>query len=379
MRIFLLSIYAQIFLNAYILWRGYQALPPKRIVRIPFILFFVFELLLYSFGYIFYKDLPDGILYPIMMICNTWFIASIYIGLGIIGLDLVRLSNHIHPWYPEIVKKKWTSIKVILFFVFVFSVIGLMIKAYHNAMYPEVRHVNIQCSKKVEGKDHLTIGLISDLHIGGSVGKKSVQRFVALCNAEHLDMVVIAGDIIDYESLSAEKNHIEEDLQQLQAPLGVYITLGNHEYRANRYAKLRWLNQTGGILLVDSVAMPDSTFYLIGRDDVINRNRASMESLMVGLDLTKPVIVIDHQPKYVEDIIKNQCDLGLFGHTHNGQYWPAPLFLKFILKYPYGYFKKDDTHIYVSSGIGFAGPPYRIGTRSELVVLHVTFANEQSF
>ena len=373
MKVFLNAIFGQILINAYIIWRGYQALPPKRTLRTPFIFFFVLELLLYFTGYSFYKDLPDPVLHFIMLICNSWYIASIYIALGLFLLDLIRLSNRIRPWFPEILKKHWSAIKLSLFPVFILCITGLMIQGYQHANYPVVRHVTIHIPKVAEGRDSLTIVLMSDLHIGEFIGKKNVQRFVELCNAENPDLVVLAGDIMDYESRHAEKQRIEDDLQRLNAPLGVYLVLGNHEYRANRFAKLRWLAKTGGILLLDSVAMPDSAFYLIGRDDVINVQRASLETLMQGLDLTKPVIVVEHQPVFAGEAVENECDLALYGHTHNGQYWPVPHLLKLVFEFPYGYFTKGSSQIYVSSGIGFAGAPYRVGTRSELVVLHVSF------
>ena len=69
----------------------------------------------------------------------------------------------------------------------------------------------------------------------------------------------------------------------------------------------------------------------------------------------------------------NGIDLTLCGHTHNGQFWPYPLVMKLVYECPYGYYRKASSQFYVSSGIGFAGPPYRVGTRSELVVLHIRF------
>jgi predicted MPP superfamily phosphohydrolase len=69
----------------------------------------------------------------------------------------------------------------------------------------------------------------------------------------------------------------------------------------------------------------------------------------------------------------NNVDLSLHGHTHNGQIWPYSLFLQLVFECPYGYYRKGNTQFFVSSGIGFAGPPYRIGTSSEIVVLHVRF------
>ena len=65
-------------------------------------------------------------------------------------------------------------------------------------------------------------------------------------------------------------------------------------------------------------------------------------------------------------------DLGLPGIPY-GQLWPYPLLLKAVYEKAYGYHKKGDSHFYVSSGIGIAGPPYRVGTDSELVVLHIRF------
>ncbi|MDR2233328.1 MAG: metallophosphoesterase [Tannerella sp.] len=377
MKVFLTALYAQIFLNAYIFWRGYQALPPGKTVRIPFILIFAVELSLYFTGYIFHKDLPDTFMYLILLICNTWYIASLYIAMGLIALEVTRfILRRCSGSYGLKVLSAYTlhksRIKLSLFIIFIAVVTGLMVNGYGNAVNPVVRYVDVRISKPLQDREQLTVAMMSDLHIGEFVGKKNVQRFVELCNAEHPDMVIINGDIIDYESRQAEQWHIEDDLQQLRAPLGVYLTLGNHEYRANRMAKIRWLNKTGGILLKDSVVLPDSTFYLIGRDDAINRKRASLETLLKGVDMSKPVIVIDHQPGAAREVIDNQCDLGLFGHTHNGQYWPAPLLLKLAFEFPYGYYVENDTHLYVSSGIGFAGQPYRIGTRSELVVLRIT-------
>jgi predicted MPP superfamily phosphohydrolase len=153
------------------------------------------------------------------------------------------------------------------------------------------------------------------------------------------------------------------------------MALGNHEYRANRFAKLKWIEKAGIQLLVDSVyCPPDSSFYLVSRDDYINhKKRATLTSLMQGVDMSKPVILLDHQPNRLNEIAMNNIDLSLHGHTHNGQVWPYSLFLQLIFECSYGYYRKGNTQYFVSSGIGFAGPPYRIGTSSEIVVLHIRF------
>ncbi|MDR1335367.1 MAG: metallophosphoesterase [Tannerella sp.] len=373
MRVFLQAIFGQVLLSGYLLWRGQQALPRGKKWRLPFVSLFVLEWILYFSGYFFHDLLPDSLMIPILLICNTWYIASMYLVMGMLLPELILLTGRRWKRYPEIVRRHWQGIKRTFALLLVAGVTVLMISAYRQVACPVVTHVNLHIPKAVEGRDSLTVALMCDMHFGEFVGKKQARHYVSLCNAQHPDLIVLAGDLIDYESLIVEQLHIEDDLRQLTAPLGVYLILGNHEYRANRHAKLRWMKKTGGVLLVDSVAMPDSAFYLVGRDDAVNPKRAALHTLMKGLDLSKPVIVLDHQPVSFNEIMMNRADLGLHGHTHNGQLWPYRLLLKFVYECVYGYYRKGDAQFYVSSGIGCAGAPYRTGTRSELVVLHITF------
>ncbi|MCD7932878.1 MAG: metallophosphoesterase [Tannerellaceae bacterium] len=373
MKVFLQSIFGQLLLTPYIFWRVYQAIPPRKSWRIPVILFFVLEILLFFTGYFLYDILPEKVVIGIFYICNTWYIASLYITMALLLLDFLRLTNRWWKWFPKIVTKNWNRVKLICFFTVLLAATGLMFKAYCNVIYPVVRHVYLDIPKKESTRDRLTIAMMSDLHIGEVIGKKLVQRYVDLANAEKPDMIVLVGDILDYESRYAEMAEIEHDLRMLNAPLGVYMVFGNHEYRANRHAKIRWFEKTGATLLVDSVVMPDSTFYLIGRDDMVNRKRESLVSLLQEVTEDKPVIVLDHQPWQINEMVMNGIDLGLHGHTHNGQLWPYPLLMKFIYEVPYGYYQKGPSQFFVSSGIGVAGPPYRVGTRSELIMLHIRF------
>lgn len=373
MKVFLQSLVGQLLLSPYLFFRGYQAMPPKRSWRLPYIALFVAELLLFFTGFFFHKHLPDSVFVPIMYICNSWYIASLYITQFLIGLELLRLSQRFLKWFPKWVVAHYARIKLGLFFLIPLCVIALMIEGYRRVMNPVVTHVYLHIPKEAPGRDSLKVVMMSDLHIGEVIGKKQVQRFVAMSNAQEPDLVVLVGDIMDHESRFAEKAHIEDDLRQLQAPLGTFIVNGNHEYRANRNAKRKWLMKTGGTLLIDSVVLPDSSFYLIGRDDFINKKRKPLRELMKNTDPSMPSIVLDHQPWSFAEIAMNKADLGLHGHTHNGQLWPYPLLMKLIYEKAYGYLKKGDTQFYVSSGIGVAGPPYRIGTVSELVVLHLSF------
>lgn len=374
MTVFLQAIYGQVFLTCYIFWHAYHALPPTKGWRTGLLLLLVAQWLLYFTGFFFRKELPDEVFIPILRICGTWYIAAIYLSLGLFVLDLVRLSNRLVPWYPPALRNHWTAVKQTLCGLYLLGIAALMGYGHYQATHPLVKHVQVRIPKQVAGRDSLKLVLMSDLHVGELIGKKQTAQFVALCNQQQPDLVVIAGDVVDYESHYAAKQRIENELQQLQAPLGVYMVLGNHDYRANREAKRRWFKQTGATLLVDSVAMPDSAFYLVGRDDAINKYRTPLRSLLQAIDTTKPVLVIDHQPRMLYEAAMNQADLCLHGHTHKGQFWPYSWLLDtFIFKHFYGLYQIGQTQFFVTSGIGYAGIPYRVGSRSELIVLHIVF------
>lgn len=116
MKVFIQSIVAQILLNPYIFWRGYQAIPPKKSWRIPYILFFILELSIFFFGFTFRNVLPDSVMIAIQYICNTWYIASIYITLSLLGLEVLRLSNRFFHWFPGWITSHWKQTKLVLFF-----------------------------------------------------------------------------------------------------------------------------------------------------------------------------------------------------------------------------------------------------------------------
>lgn len=372
MKVFIQSIYGQILLTAFIAWRGYQVVPPRRSWRIPYLLFFILELGLFLFGYFFRKDLPDAVMIPLMMVCNTWYISSVYLTLGLLVLEALRWSDRFFGWLPGFIRRNRLIAARLAFAALLIGVAFLMRHAYHTVMNPTVKHVYLTLPKGNSQRDSLKIAMMSDLHIGETIGKELVQKYVGLCNAERPDLVVLVGDIMDYESRFAENMKAEEDFHRFHAPLGVYIVNGNHEYRANIHAKRRWLRKAG-TLLVDSVVSPDSTFLLIGRDDFVNKRRAPLHKLLETQDTTLPTIVLDHQPESFAEMRLNQIDLGLHGHTHNGQLWPYPLVMRLVFECPYGYYQKGPTQHYVSSGVGCAGPPYRVGTNSEIVILHLTF------
>lgn len=89
--------------------------------------------------------------------------------------------------------------------------------------------------------------------------------------------------------------------------------------------------------------------------------------------MTKPVILLEHQPYELSIAQQLGVDLMVSGHTHHGQVFPGNLITKAIYENDWGYVKNGDMHSIVTSGFGFWGPPIRIGTRSELISIRVQF------
>ena len=165
---------------------------------------------------------------------------------------------------------------------------------------------------------------------------------------------------------------MQEELSQLQAPLGIYMVPGNHEFISGIEKCIPFLEQTPIRLLRDTVITLPNGLQLIGRDDRSNRKRLPLETLMKQTDPTKPTFLLDHQPYHLSETEKAGIDIQFSGHTHHGQIWPITLLTDYLFEQSYGYRQWGKSHIYVSSGLSLWGPPFRIGTNSEFVLFNIT-------
>ena len=215
--------------------------------------------------------------------------------------------------------------------------------------------------------------MLSDLHLGYHNRKAEWQRWVKMINAENPDLILVAGDIIDGYVRPLNDEDMAADFHQLKAP--VVACLGNHEYITGIDKALDFYQRAGITLLRDStLTMGD--LLIVGRDDRSNRNRKTTEQLLAGTDRNKFIILLDHQPYNLDESKKNGVDFQLSGHTHEGQVWPISLVVHGMYEDAWGFLQKGDTRYYVSSGLGIWGGKYRIGTRSEYIVVTITGNND---
>lgn len=273
-------------------------------------------------------------------------------------------------------------------------VLGLSAWGAYNARIIQVTPYEITVNKDGGRLENLNVVLAADLHLGYNIGTAHMMQMVDKINEQNADIVVFAGDIFDneYEALDDPEELIAV-LQKIQSKYGVYACYGNHDVEEKILAGFtfggnkkkessiqmdEFLERAGIHLLQDEAVLIDDSFYLYGRPDAqrpgrgINMRKTAAE-LMGELDTEKPVIVIDHEPKELQELADAGVDIDLCGHTHDGQMFPANLITALMWENSYGYLKKDHMHTIVTSGVGLFGPNMRVGTIAEICPITVYF------
>ena len=252
---------------------------------------------------------------------------------------------------------------------------------------------DISIDKKAGKLDSLNVVLIADLHLGYNIGCRQMEQMVEKINAQDPDLVVVAGDIFDneYEALE-DPDRLAEILRGIQSKYGVYACYGNHDIQEKILAGFtfggkekkessvkmdEFLEKAGITLLRDEYVLIDDSFYLYGRPDYERPGRGiderkSAQEITADMDLSLPVLVIDHEPGELQELADAGVDADLCGHTHDGQLFPGNLTIKLMWENACGYLKKGDMHSIVTSGVGLFGPNMRVGTKSEIcdIMMH---------
>jgi hypothetical protein len=260
-------------------------------------------------------------------------------------------------------------------------IVILLVWGSRNAWSPVVRKYTLQIDKQPEGLDRLRIVVASDIHLGNIVGKRHLRRLVAHTQALNPDVILLPGDVIDDSIEPFVRNRLHEWLKRLKAKHGVFAVLGNHEYYGGQIEPyVERMREIGIPVLRDELAeIADGAVIIAGRKDRTAESmdpdgRMTVEQLLSQADRTKPIILMDHQPYQFDLAAKAGADLLICGHTHRGQFAPNHLITRRLFELDWGYMRKDRMHVVVSSGFGSWGPPIRLASRSELILIELAFS-----
>lgn len=354
--------------NYYVFYRAWMIIPTSTVARIVLILLAVIlvgsMILTFTLGEFF----PIGLTSVFYKIGTSWFFILIYFLIFNLLTDLIRVTRLIpKDTLNHYTQDNWLSFALMIGFVSL-----LMFCGFLKYRIKEKVDLPISVNKILSTENNtLKVVAISDLHLGYNIGKEELQGWIERINKENPDVILIAGDVVDNSIRPVLADSLASDLRTLKSRYGVYAVLGNHDYMAGVKEVDTFLKDANIKLLRDETVFVDSAFYVIGRDDKTNQDRKALDQLLVGVDKTKPLILLDHQPYNLEQAEQNNIDFQFSGHTHRGQIWPISLITDAIYEKSYGYLRKSNTDIYVSSGIGIWGGKFRIGTQSEYVVINI--------
>lgn len=379
MTVYFYALFVHLSLNVYIFLKGIRLLEEKKTWRALFASLFIIEFTLYLVGLLLYPILPLHIVRFLWLMGSTWMVFIFYMTLMWLIIDVGMYLNRRKTFVGRYLSNHPRNSGALFFTITTLSIAAIMYIGNLKFRHPVVTEQKITINKSAGNISSMKIAMISDLHLGYLIDKRYTKKYVDLIMEQNPDLILFVGDIIDAEIDPLINQNMKEDFLRLQAPYGVYACTGNHEFRYQAEAKINWLNNDANIqLLRDSAVLIDSSFYLVGREDFVLPSPANLSTILTNykVDKSLPVIVLNHTPNNLDEEMENGADLALYGHTHEGQIFPFNIFTRIIFEVASGYKQKEDTHVFVSSGVGLSGPQYRIGTKSEIVVLDVTFEGE---
>ena len=371
--VYLYSVLCCLFLFPYLGWRAGQVLGPR--LRRVFWGLLVLIFVLFSIALLTHRRFEADWMSAVMNGSVYIFFSTMYATAVVVGVNVLRyIDARTLKLYASARPTVKQGVKVIAFIATLAVFFTTMVIGHRNVRYPRVIYQKYTVKRLVpEGaqpEKRMRLVFFSDLHIGEAMTPDYIARAVKLIQDQQPDLILCGGDFIDHRAVYAYDPRVMASLRSLHAPMGVYYVLGNHEYRDDLEANIRWVSEVGGTLLRDSIAFPgNGPLTLIGRDDWVNGDRKPFEVIANEADpLRGPVVLMEHTPASIDSIGDSPVDLILCGHTHGGQIWPGQLMVWWRYGMVSGTRPVGEREVCISSGVGSAGATYRIGTRSEIRV-----------
>lgn len=215
-----------------------------------------------------------------------------------------------------------------------------------------------------------TVALVTDLHLGSVRSARFARSVVAKLQSLQPDAVFISGDLFDGPEANPDK--LIEPWKTISAPAGIFYVTGNHEEFGDR-ANLIAAVQRVGIRVLNNEKVDVHGLQIVGVHDGEADDPRQFRTLLrqAELDGSRASILLAHQPSNLAIPDEAGISLQLSGHTHGGQVWPWTWVAALVHgRFNSGLNRFGKLLVYTSSGAGTWGVPMRVGTKSEIVLIH---------
>jgi uncharacterized protein len=361
--------------NVYLYSKGWHALPVLQKNKLIYSIVFILLAAVFIIAKII-EARHSSILTDVLNVMGGFWLAFMLYGFIFFMLsDIIYLLLKI----PGVVNERNAALyRKWAFFATLSVSTVLIIGGFINAIIPVVKEYKITINKPADGMKSIRVAAVSDIHLGSIIRKRSMIKLSSMLAELRPDLVLLLGDIVDGEIGPVMRGDLLQHLTCPKCELGMLAITGNHEFIGGAQHTIPYIESKGIRLLNDEMMVLKGGIQLIGRKDrdserFYGTRRLALDELMTGVDTTKPVIVLDHQPVSYDEPVKQGIDLQLSGHTHNGQMWPLNHITRLVFENSYGYMKRGKSQFIVSSGFGLWGPRVRSASRSEVMLIEISF------
>jgi len=344
------------------------------------------------------EQLPKGVQVTIRTMIFIFYFAKLLVAIIILIDDIRRLLfGALNMGFKDLElstrRSDWMSYSALI--LGILPIVSLTYGMARNPYRYKLHKANIPVKGLHPELQGLKIVQISDIHSGSFLYKEPVERSIEMINAEKPDIVFFTGDLVN--SLAEEMEPFIEMFSKIEAPLGVYSILGNHDYGdyhhwATQEAKIANFEQLknvhkkmGWTLLLNEhrkIQVKDTFFNVIGVENYSASPRfpkyGDLPLATNGMDRDTFNVLLSHDPSHWEDQVTKdhpEINLTLSGHTHGFQFgveipgWIRWSPIQYVYPQWAGLYDKAHQFLYVNRGLGYLGYPGRVGILPEITLL----------
>ncbi|HEU0089743.1 MAG TPA: metallophosphoesterase [Pseudonocardiaceae bacterium] len=362
--------------HVYVYQRGFRAVTASRRARRAGVALVTLLGFAVVAAFLTRRGLPVDVVRPLHYVGYLWLAVALYLTVLLLVGELVRVVVWVVRGRLSESRRRFLARMIAG--AAALTAVGTVGYGVVAARRLRVERREIVLDRLAPAFDGFTIAAVSDLHLGPLVGRADLAGFVATINAAAPDVVAVVGDLVD--GTVEELGEAARPLADLSAP--TYFVTGNHEYFSGARGWVEFLPSLGVRVLrnervelrrgsADAPAVLD----LAGCDDRTAGGSGepghgfNLDAALAGRDPSRPVVLLCHQPVMVAHAARAGVDLQISGHTHGGQLWPITHLALLDQPVLAGLVRVGPTWLYVTRGVGFWGPPARVGSPPEITLL----------